>query len=56
MPNYKQLYFTLFNAITTAIERIDDANYDDARALLVHAQQLTEEMYIESGEENVSDT
>lgn len=38
MPDYKTMYYKLFNAIT------------DATQILQDAQRETEEMYIESGE------
>ena len=39
MPDYKTMYFKLFNAITDAVE------------ILTKAQQETEEIYINSSEE-----
>ena len=48
MPNYDLLYKTLFNAITDAIEHIDNADSDMARTVLASAQKLTEELYIET--------
>ena len=38
MPDYKTMYYTLFNAMTDAVQ------------ILQEAQRETEEMYIESGE------
>ena len=55
MPNYEQLYFTLFNALTKVIESIDDANYGVAKALLIHAQQQAEEIYINADMETTAD-
>ena len=44
--DYSKLYYTLFNAITDALEQIEQQNIGTARALLIAAQQKTEEMYI----------
>lgn len=46
MPDYQKLYTLLFNACTDAIAQIDAQNYGLARAILVDAQQQTEERYI----------
>ena len=40
MPNYKEMYLTLFNAVTDALE------------LLEQAQQKSEEIYIETDTDN----
>ena len=41
MPDYKEMYFTLFREVTKAIEHLQKA------------QQIVEEMYIESEEKLV---
>ena len=41
MPNYKEMYFTLFREVTKAIEHLQKA------------QQIVEEMYMES-EDNLT--
>ena len=51
MPNFEEMYYTLFRAITKALENIDDANYGTARDLLIQAQQQTEEVYISAAPE-----
>jgi len=51
MTNYKKMYYTLFNALSKAIENIDVANYGAARVILIEAQQKAEEIYIEAEEE-----
>ena len=51
MANYKQMYFTLLNATTEAIDHIDEASYSTARAILIEALQKAEEIYIETAEE-----
>lgn len=43
---YKKMYATLFNAITDALELLEDGNLPEAKALLERAQQATEELYI----------
>ena len=40
LPNYKEMYLTLFNAVTDALE------------LLKQAQQKSEEIYIETDTDN----
>ena len=47
MISYKTLYFTLFNAITDALEASD---FETAKALLQQAQIDAEEAYISAGE------
>ena len=47
MPDYQKLYSLLFNAITDALEQLSEQNYGTARELLVHAQQQTEEQYMD---------
>lgn len=44
--DYSKLYYTLFNAITDALEQIEQRNFGTVRALLIAAQRKTEEMYI----------
>ena len=48
--NYKKMYLTLFNRITSAVSHIDRQNYGFAKELLTEAQKETEEMFISSGE------
>ena len=48
MPDYQKMYTTLFNAITDAIENIEELNYGTAKEILIQAQQKTEELYIEA--------
>jgi len=50
MPDYKKMYFTLFNAVTDAIEKLDDYEIKPAKEILVNAQNNTEDMYIEEDE------
>ena len=50
--DYKKLYFHLFNAATDAIEAIEKQNYGQASAILIAAQQETEEMYMDANDED----
>ena len=45
--DYKKLYFHLFNAVSDALQAIEQQNYGQAAALLIAAQQETEEMYMD---------
>ena len=47
---YHKMYTTLFNAITTALDLIEGHEITKARAVLVRAQQTTEELYIKGNE------
>lgn len=51
MPDYQKMYTTLFNAITDAIQSIQQNNYGIAAEILIRAQQKTEELYIIDAEE-----
>lgn len=44
---YEAMYYHLFNAITDALELLDESNFLEARRILERAQQETEEQYIE---------
>lgn len=46
MANYEKMYSTLFNAITDALEQIEQQNFGNAKDLLIAAQQQAEEIYI----------
>lgn len=43
---YYEMYFLLFNAITEALIEINNDNYLDAKYVLMRAQQICEEIYI----------
>ena len=43
---YKKLYHLLFNAITDALEQMEQQNYGSAKDLLITAQQEAEDIYI----------
>ena len=52
MPDYKTMYFTLFNAITDAMQTIYDTNsVAEAMQILSDAQRKTEDIYIDTCEE-----
>ena len=46
MDVYQKGYYTLFNSITDAVNALEAQNYGQAKALLVAAQQESEELYI----------
>ena len=46
MPDYEKMYHSLFNAITDALEQIEQQNFGSAKDLLIAAQQKAEEIYI----------
>ena len=47
---YEKMYFTLFNAVTDALEAMEAQNFGQAKDLLIAAQQRCEELYLD-GEE-----
>lgn len=46
MDPYQKMYYVLFNAISNALEELDEVNVGLAKKRLREAQQHTEEMYI----------
>jgi len=46
MTDYKKLYYKLFNAVTDALEALEQLNVGQAKELLLRAQQETEELYL----------
>lgn len=46
MANYDKMYSLLFNAITDALEQIEQQNFGSAKDLLIAAQQKAEEIYM----------
>ena len=62
MPDYKELYYTLFGKVADAVEQLDGALPDEgtpdllgiyrARAILIVAMQDAEEAFLKAGEEN----
>lgn len=49
-PNapYQKMYVTLFKAVTAALYMMEDNEFMMARAVLIRAQQQTEELYIDA--------
>ena len=47
MAPYKKMYLALFNAVTDALEALEETNYGQAKDLLRRAQQNTEEWYLD---------
>ncbi len=43
---YKEMYYSLFNAVTDAIEQIQEQNFGIASQTLIQAQIKCEELYI----------
>ena len=41
-----KLYTTLFNAVTDALRALEKRNYGSAEEILIHAQLITEGMFI----------
>ena len=50
MENFPKYYTLLFNAVTDALEDIDQKNFGAARARLVKAQQDAEDAYLDAEE------
>lgn len=48
MVDYKLLYSILFNAMTDALDEMEQQNYGRAREDLIAAQQKVEDIYIHS--------
>ena len=51
MENFPKYYTLLFNAVTDAVEDIDQKNYGAARTRLLKAQQDAEDAYLDAGDE-----
>lgn len=47
MTDYQHLYARLFNALTDALEAMENQDFGTARSILVRAQQETEEIYMD---------
>ena len=48
--DFKPLYLTLFNALTDAIRCLDQQDPEEARRILIQAQQDAEEQYLSEEE------
>ena len=51
MPDYQEMYYHLFRAVTDAIEALEALNIGESKEILIRAQQETEEIYISSEEQ-----
>ncbi len=47
MPDYEKLYRILFNGITNAVLKLEQAAYGEVKEALIKAQQDAEDCYIE---------
>jgi len=47
MGNYKNMYYTLFNAISDAIDEYKRRDYEKMLHILMIAQQMAEDEFIE---------
>lgn len=50
MPDYEKMYKIIFNAVTDAIDMIDELEIKEAKEILKASQIKTEELYIDSEE------
>ena len=48
---FKKMYLRLFNRVTDATRALEAGDAERARQLLVAAQQESEEIYLDGGEE-----
>ena len=48
MPDDQKLYTSLFNAITDALQQIDQLEIAKAKQLLMQAQQQAEQRYMDA--------
>ena len=48
---FKKMYLALFNRVTEAIEAVERGSAEQARTILIRAQQDAEELYVEGTEE-----
>lgn len=47
MKTYEKMYYHLFNAVTDALNALEQKNYGQAEEILKAAQQESEEIYLE---------
>jgi hypothetical protein len=50
MNVYRNMYYKLFNAITDALNALEQDDTETAREVLITAQQTAEELYIEAND------
>lgn len=51
MVDYQKMYTILFNAITDAVEQLEQFQPGNTRTLLIRAQRAAEEIYISAQDE-----
>lgn len=47
---YQKMYYTLFNAMTDALQAMSEQNYGTAREILEKVQQAAEEIFLDTDE------
>ncbi len=52
MGLFKTLYFTLFAKVSDAIELLEKGEYEEAKNLLIKAQNECEDIYMDSDEDD----
>ena len=45
MPDYKTMYLHLFNRVSDAVNALESMNLGQAKEILIHAQQESEELH-----------
>ncbi len=53
MADYRAMYLFLFNAVTDALRCIESGETHRAGETLIHAQQVCEEIYLDTTEERL---
>ena len=51
MTDYKTMYLRLFNRVSDAVNALEAMNPGQAKEILIHAQQESEELYMNDMEE-----
>ena len=51
MPDYKTMYLHLFNHVSDAVNALESMNLGQAKEILIHAQQESEELYVDASEQ-----
>lgn len=50
MSCYKEMYYLMFNAVTSALEQIDKNQTAQARIALINAQKASEEIFLSAAD------
>ena len=53
---YQKMYATLFNAVTDALELMEDRQFEAAHLKLMAAQRETEQIYISGEDDGLSES